>query len=283
MKPLVIYHGNCADGFTSAWLANQYFAGSMRPSEWHVDLHAGVYGDAPPDVDGRNVYILDFSYPPDVLIEMSKNAHRITVIDHHESAVRRYEGILMPDNVSLLMDVGASGAYLTAKYFWPNIEPDDMVKMVDDRDRWQFKLPNSRPFSAGMFSYYYSLENWNHIANYVPEVIDEGHAIERKHHKDIKELLEVCANTCSHGDWLVAVANLPYIHASDAGHKMLEIWPGADFAATYFIDKKGMHVFSLRSRKGGPNVAMIAEEFGGGGHPNASGFKVKAFPFKPEW
>ena len=48
MKPLVIYHGNCADGFTAAWVANRYFAGE-------VDLHAGVYQTPPPDVTDREM------------------------------------------------------------------------------------------------------------------------------------------------------------------------------------------------------------------------------------
>ena len=44
MRPLCIYHGNCADGFTSAWVVRQAFHGD-------VDFHAGVYQEPPPNVN----------------------------------------------------------------------------------------------------------------------------------------------------------------------------------------------------------------------------------------
>ena len=47
-KPLCIYHGNCADGFTAAWAVHRRFG-----NDW--DYHAGVYQDPPPDVSGRDV------------------------------------------------------------------------------------------------------------------------------------------------------------------------------------------------------------------------------------
>lgn len=53
MKPFVIYHGNCADGFTAAWLANIFFHQQVTgdctmPEDWVVDHHGAVYGEAPP-------------------------------------------------------------------------------------------------------------------------------------------------------------------------------------------------------------------------------------------
>ena len=55
MRPLVIYHGNCADGFSAAWCFwRKYGTGA--------DYVAGVYQQDPPDVTGRDVYLVDFSY-----------------------------------------------------------------------------------------------------------------------------------------------------------------------------------------------------------------------------
>jgi len=50
MKPLIIYHGKCADGFTAAWLANIFFhsldnPGSQQPDDWCID-QAVVEGEA---------------------------------------------------------------------------------------------------------------------------------------------------------------------------------------------------------------------------------------------
>ena len=65
-RPLVIYHGNCADGFSAAWCFwRKYGEGA--------DYVAGVYQQSPPDVAGRDVYLVDFSYKRDVLLEMAKS------------------------------------------------------------------------------------------------------------------------------------------------------------------------------------------------------------------
>ena len=53
-KPLVLYHANCPDGFCCAWIARKKFGPEL-------DLVPAQYGDDPPNVVGRDVYILDFS------------------------------------------------------------------------------------------------------------------------------------------------------------------------------------------------------------------------------
>ena len=64
MNPLCIYHGLCADGFTAAWVVWKFYG------EGHVDFHPGTHGDPPPEVDGREVYLVDFSYPRPVIEAM---------------------------------------------------------------------------------------------------------------------------------------------------------------------------------------------------------------------
>src|SRR5262245_46679499 len=97
--PLVIYHGSCADGFASVWLANKaYFdknsvhSSLENPSHWYIDTHAATYGDPPPNVTDRVVYILDFSYPKEQMEKIANYAQFVTVIDHHESAIRKLDG-----------------------------------------------------------------------------------------------------------------------------------------------------------------------------------------------
>jgi hypothetical protein len=72
------------------------------------------------------------------------------------------------------------------------------------------------------------------------------------------------------GGYDVPVANLPYIHSSDAGHIMDA---GEAFAACYWDVFDG-RIFSLRSAEDGVDVQAVAKQYGGGGHPHAAGFKV---------
>ena len=97
-----------------------------------------------------------------------------------------------------------------------------------------------------------------------------GAAIERKHHKDIAELVGVCKRRMVIAGHDVPVASLPYTMGSDAGHLMAK---GEKFSACYWDTADG-RVFGLRSEEGGFDVSEIAEQYGGGGHVRAAGFKV---------
>src|SRR5262245_12247014 len=57
LKPLVLYHGQCLDGFAAAWVAFQRFGGGgeYRAVQFGEPLKVAV--------DGRDVLILDFSFP----------------------------------------------------------------------------------------------------------------------------------------------------------------------------------------------------------------------------
>ena len=87
MKPLCIYHGLCADGFTAAWVVWKFYEGD-------VDFHAASHGEAPPEVDGREVYIVDFSYSRPVIEAMARHTRKLTVIDHHVTAAQELEGLI---------------------------------------------------------------------------------------------------------------------------------------------------------------------------------------------
>src|SRR5271165_1552709 len=76
--PLVIYHGNCQDGFCAAW------AVWVCHPDW--EFYPAKHGDAPPDVAGRIVYMLDFSYKKDVIMAMAAVAEEILILDHHKTA-----------------------------------------------------------------------------------------------------------------------------------------------------------------------------------------------------
>lgn len=78
---LVIYHAACNDGFTAAWAAWKLVGD-------RAEYHKRQYGEDPPDVQGKNVAIVDFSFPRKVLEQMAKDAASLVVLDHHRSAKR---------------------------------------------------------------------------------------------------------------------------------------------------------------------------------------------------
>lgn len=295
-KRLCIYHGNCADGFTAAWAVWKRFGDTF-------DYHAGVYQDAPPDVTDRDVVIVDFSYKRPVLLEMARVARSIFVLDHHKSAAEDLAGLPGPVGYNpmalwsyaqetrtpplvALFDMERSGAGIAWDYFHGGKSRPALVDYVEDRDLWRFKLPHSREINANIFSHRYEFGEWNEMAGWIerePErFADAGEAIERKHHKDVAELVRALRQELVIGGQWVPVANLPYTLTSDAGHLMCQPYASPNlsgeivtppFAACYWDTPDG-RVFSLRSLEGGADVSEVAKRYGGGGHRNAAGFRL---------
>lgn len=268
-KPIVIYHGNCADGFSAAWVFWDKYGDAY-------DYYPGAYQEAPPDVTGRNVFLVDFSYKRPVVEEMLKTARSVTLVDHHKTAIEDL-GSLVENHEEfwLHVDTEHSGCVLAWRYVHGDLDRmPALMRHVEDRDLWRFALPRTREIQACLFSYEYTWENWDRLMALDEEglakMADEGAALERKHFKDIRELLKVCQRRmCVVNTW-VPVASLPYTMSSDAGHIMAE---GEPFAACYWDSEEGRH-FSLRSAENGLDVSEIAKLFGGGGHKHAAGFKV---------
>ena len=296
---VVIYHGNCADGFTAAWACRAKFGDD-------AEYIPANYGNDPPCVVGRDVVLVDFSYKRDVLIEMASKARSVLVLDHHKSAI---EDLWPDDNfivnmgawrggpltwdrhmlnpvldqnegcgyarIFTVFDIERSGAGIAWDFFHPKMPRPQLVNHVEDRDLWRFALPCTREIQAAVFSYPYEFEVWDRLADSFDSfghssLSSEGAAIERKHHKDVAELVKVCQREMTIAGHVVPVASLPYTLTSDAGHLMAQ---GKPFAACYW-DTPDRRVFSLRSTDDGMDVSAIAESFGGGGHARASGFQV---------
>lgn len=269
-RPLVIYHGNCADGFSAAWCFWKKYGED-------ADYHAGVYSDAPPGVVGRDVYLVDFSYKRPVVEGMLATANRVTLIDHHQTAMddlHVLQTMDYGDRFGWFCDLNRSGATLAWDYLFPGEARPLLLGHVEDRDLWRFKLAGTREIQALVFSHEYTFEQWDKLmsADQVEllKMTAAGAAIERKHHKDIAELLKVCTRQMTIGGQTVPCASLPYTMSSDAGHALAQ---GQPFGACYW-DTAEHRIFSLRSTEDGADVSDIAKLYGGGGHKHAAGFRV---------
>jgi hypothetical protein len=80
----------------------------------------------------------------------------------------------------------------------------------------------------------------------VTELIAEGTAIERKHFKDVNELLKVTTRRMLIGGYNVPIANLPYTLVSDAAHQLAK---GEPFAGCYWDTPKGPGVRTAVERR----------------------------------
>ena len=215
--------------------------------------------------------------------------------DHMENAYPQsttFERVRALCPIYVEFDMTRSGAVMAWEFFHPGEPVPTLLKYVQDRDLWRFHLDRSRDVAAAVFSYPYDFDVWNGLAVRMQQphfwrgsggvsldarlLMDEGAAIERKHHKDVAELVDQTRRRAVIAGHDVPVANLPYTMASDACHLMAE---GEPFAACYFDRSDGVRVFSLHSHEDGLDVSEIAAQFGGGGHRNAAGFQASRGDF----
>lgn len=292
-KLFCIYHGNCDDGFGAAWTVRQALGDKS------VEFYPGVYQQNPPDITGKHVLFVDFSYKKPVLIQMAKKARSIVILDHHKTAAEDLSGFREPapfsmwhnhefddvvsstEPITALFDMNRSGAGLAWDFFH-NAPRPLFINYLEDRDLWRRQLPNSDEFTIALRSYPQKFEVWDQLSGQVQELINEGRAIQRYYRlriEDFKRSAYLAEIKFGGKSQLCGVTNAPYFAASEAAGELCD-YPGAAFGACFFEVSQGQWQYSLRSR-GDFDVSEIALAFGGGGHKNAAGFTVEFPIHKP--
>lgn len=267
----------------AAWVLNKYF----NEEGWAANFHAANYSDEPPWdlIDGAKVYIVDFSWPREKMIEIAKRAESVLVLDHHQTAQAALQG-LEGGNLKIVFDMNRSGAGIAWDYFFPNQPHPDLVDYVEDRDLWRFNLASSREINAFIQSFDISLPVWikefGYHGNLSSTDVKAGEALLRQQSKLVREIAanayfthlpitEVLPGDISNGIFVRTGCLF-----SEVCEQMLKDHPEAEFAFyEMYRVKDGKYQYGLRSRAGSDiDVSVIAKLYGGGGHKNAAGFEL---------
>jgi hypothetical protein len=293
--PLVIYHAPCYDGFTAAWAFHTLV---MQSPLWNgpPEYVPAKYGDPPPDTMGRELWVLDFSYPREIMKKMIIASKRATICDHHKTAEADLKGLLdeieevaqRKPNDRIIFDMERSGAGIT----WDTLiaqydrgrgyhKPGGrhwLVDYIEDRDLWKLALPNSKEVSAWIAAQPYTFEAWDALATDGAESAALAGAAILKYMDNYGEKACDQAKVEDILGFVVPTMNLPYMNCSEHVGRLLEKNPQAPFAVGYFRRFDGRWQFSLRSRPDF-DVSNVAKAYGGGGHAQAAGFDVATLPW----
>lgn len=285
LKPLVIYHDDCADGFGAAWAAWYKFRDNaeylpMNYNDKRVELH-NEHLNFPVSLAGRNVFILDFSFKPEIMDAMLKVANHITWIDHHKTAFEDngLDPTLRHEDTGLdwhyILDPDHSGCVLAWRHFNSEIVTPIGLALIEDRDLWKWKLPNTRDFATGLRSEPFSFERFYHVMWFTDETTSAGRAMNKLLDQQLADVTKrpmpidlYDVDDVMHGGLCI---NCSPNFSSEAGNILAK--QSETFGMTWVLSDDGHVNVSLRSI-GEFDVSKIARNYGGGGHRNASGFSV---------
>jgi len=256
----VIYHANCTDGFGSAYSAWKLLGN-------RAEYHACSHGSPPPDVTGKNVVILDFSFKNDVTKKMIEDANDLLVIDHHKSAM-----VELHDISNTIFDMNKSGATLAWDFFHPGKEAPKFIQYITDRDLWRWELPYSKEFSAAFDMVPFEFEEFEKFEDdsVFDDAVKRGSYILAYSKTVVKKVCDKASDRYLDGKHVMVV---------NASHWMSEIGarlsPDCDYAMIWYYDHNDRDIkVSLRAFHDTIDVSEVSKKFGGGGHKKAAGFRL---------
>lgn len=264
------------DGFASAYLAYNYYD--------DVEIHYCGYNEPfPVDPTGRDILIVDFSFPREQLLEIKEKASLLLVLDHHASAKHNLMGFdfcRFEDDecgTTMLLDYfidnpSQKWKKFVAKKSFSAI--DLFTSYVRDHDLWQFKLGGSKEIRLYFRSVEFDFDKWDLVIDQAFQHWFETGKVILKFQTRLVDSLVGHARpvTLADGTECMGVpCNLSEL-TSDVGHELAKISPSG-IGCTWFEKPDGVRVYSLRSLEG-VDALRVAKHYGGGGHKHACGFSV---------
>ncbi len=283
-KVLVVSHGGCMDGAGSAIMIMRKFGADQVGVAYTQpgDVQRVLAHIAKEEANGRTLHITDLSLNArhfDAIVaacrRLKENGWRIEWRDHHE---KQWEGIDLErleahlDVLEVNQDHTESGASLVQKALCPrDTYAKNLAATIRDRDLWWNKTSDSETMEFAMNELGTSKFVAHHLAQKGKHpVVDEDiqAAADRQRARveaDAKALLKQTRywETASGEKVGIVYGWLP----KNVGlHRVLET---DDVQLAVNVRPNGF--MSLRSRKEADVCHLVARDFDGGGHPNASG------------
>ncbi len=317
----VIYHADCLDGFGAAYAAWRHFGdtATYRPMHhgeaWSLDDIAGravfiIDFSYPPEfletLANRATSVTQIDHHASALLAWGNK------LKVDENGMRSYQHPTLPLRVTF--DLEKSGARLAWEYFHPGIPTPLALRHIEEQDMWRFTLPGTRPFCRALRLLPFEFAAWHQLVLEAPdekapryrETLVQGAAIEQFYQQEITRMAQSglrmpaqlrgepvdALQAQRHGQAIVTQGDLAWLtvsgiainasplFASELGNE-LAVQSGS-FGLIWQLSSDGEVKASLRSKGKNLDVSVIATRYGGGGHPNAAGFRMPAEQFFSE-
>ena len=268
---LVLYHGSCPDGFGGAYSAWKKFGTDAT-------YEAVYHGDAPPNVAGKEVYIIDFSYPKEILLEMERQAARLVVLDHHLGARESVEAVR-----EYVFDNDHSGSGIAWRYFHPETPLPRLLTYIEDNDLFKRSLPHWKEVGAYVSTVPFAFESFDTLVQKTQseegfaEILKKGSAY-GEYIDFLCDFIAAQAEEVQFDEFKILAVNAPRLLKARIGGILAR--RQGPFALAWYPHHDKWH-FSLIG-DGSIDCSEIAKRRGGNGHRSAAAFRVpfdQPFPF----
>jgi uncharacterized protein len=272
-KIVVIYHGDCRDGFGGAWAAWKKFGNKA------AYLPAFDRFSPPCTLKDKEIYLIDYGYPAEVTKKLMRENLRVTAIDHHITA---REVVKTTYRFSFALD--HSGAVLAWRYFHPGRPVPFLLQCVEAGDLWKWRVPHAKAVLAIVNLLDHDFAIWNRMARDMENRATRSAWVAKgdlllRYDKRLMEGILPHVQTVRFAGHRAFAVNASRHFADDLGRVLAR----RSCSLAIIWSECNDHVrVSLRS-DGSVDVAKIAQKFGGGGHKVSAGFSLKLgakFPWK---
>lgn len=296
MKTTIVYHQakpgtDCPDGICAAWVVARAIGGDIEligDSYLNNSEYDRPEYKLPFDFAGKQIILVDFSYPKSILERIAANSKSLTILDHHVSRA---------DDISALSDRilgGYNGAECGATFAWCFFHPEKpepwFLRHVWRRDTgadgyYDGECPESEAISEAMssrrrqygigeaaFPFFDELcrvSETELVAVGMPKISERNEAIQSylSEWELAPKMIDVL------GDRVPLFECPQYLHRnySMVGSMATRRHQDYPFVAVIAGDPTKI---SLRSHSQGADVSVIARRLGGGGHRHAAGYSL---------
>ena len=322
LPALIYYHADCIDGFGAAYAAWRHFGDSAtyRPihhgESWLIDEVSGHQVFILDFSFPRPVLEEMARYAASVCQidhhASARDGWATELIAGDDSSMAIYQHPELP--LKVLFDMEKSGARLAWEHFHPATPPSLAIRHIEDQDLWRFKIEGTRAFCTALRLKPFDFGIWNELltelenadSDCYSSLLAEGNtiqgflAVEIQHLADSNLVTAIAMRgdpidplqAIRHGTPIVVEGDLAWrridglainasaLFASELGN--LLAMRSETFGLIWQLGSDGLVKASLRAR-GQVDVAHLAATFGGGGHPNAAGFRMSLARFTKEF
>ena len=226
----------------------------------------------------EQLWIVDFSFKPEIMERVLEKTKDITWIDHHKTA-DEYKYSQKLEGLRITEDKKFAGCELTWMYVHPKLPIPRAVQLTGDRDKWAWKFKKETAnFCQGIKLYSHQpsdviwfdlLNNGNNLQN----VIRNGNTCILFRDNFCKDYADSYGFETKFEGYKCFAIGLYMFGSETFGERFKEY----DICLSFEYDGKN-YIIGLYSET--IDVSKIAKKYGGGGHKGASGFVSSNLPFK---